>query len=92
MGIRKVLHVYRTYFPDPQEGCRKLYDRLHLPRATVVCKQPYSHCRQILILKFFPVRRLRYFAPKSWAAPSFLRILAQQGLWDYLLIWPRLPT
>lgn len=70
MGIRKVLHVYRTYFPDPPGGLQEAIRQIALAtsysgvQATVFALSPDPDPQVI------SRSEATVFRAKSWAAPA----------------------
>lgn len=70
MGIRKVLHVYRTYFPDPPGGLQEAIRQIALAtthsgvQATVFALSPDPRPQVV------SRSEATVFRAKSWAAPA----------------------
>lgn len=97
---KRVLHVYRTYFPDPpgglQEAIRQIRQstRLYGISSTVFCLSPNPSPQRLEAADGMVVRARSWMAPASCdlggfnAFRTFARLAAEHDLIHYHFPWP----
>ena len=79
----KVLHVYRTYFPDPPGGLQEAIRQICLAAA------PFGVESRVFALSPQPVPKVlkhpeaTTFRSRSWAAPASCDLGGPQSLWEF---------